>query len=170
VSFVCAPLLAGMLVAASTFTPTPTQANNGVVITIGAVLASNSGQEFDPRLVTMHRQFRTLFPYTSYRLVKQEQRRVMPGTKASFEIPGGRYLVVTPSGLTGERVSLRVMLLDGTRPVVDTLLTLRRHATFLVGGPRHQQGVLIISIGADTVPLGSDSGPVEPVAVPSTPQ
>jgi len=152
VSLSWAPVLLMLSVTAGAVTPTPTAAGSAVDIRIGAVLASNNGQEFDPRLVSLHRQLSVLFPYTSYRLVKQEKQRVRPGGKVGFDIPGGRYLLVISKGLKNGRVSLRVMLIAGTRPVVDTALTLRNHATFLVGGPRHKHGVLIISIGADTVP------------------
>ena len=154
-----APLLGAMTFAAFVGRAVPATAVESVEVRIGAVLASNSGEGFDPRLVSMQRQFHTLFPYTSYRLVKEERQRVLPGTKAAFDIPGGRYLLVIPSGMKNERVSLHIMLIEGTRPIVDTALTLRNHATFLVGGPRHQEGVLIISIGAEGSMSDSSSVP-----------
>jgi hypothetical protein len=122
---------------------------NAVEVRIGAVLASNSGQEFDPRLVAMHRQFNTLFPYSSYRLVKEAHQQVPWGGKVGFDIPGGRYVLVIPKEYKNDRLSMKVMLIEGSRPIVDTALSLRNHATFLVGGPRQAEGVLILSIGAD---------------------
>ena len=127
-------------------------AANAVEVRIGAVLASNSSQEFDARLAAMHRQFNTLFPYTSYRLVKEERQRVPWGTKVGFDIPGGRYVMVIPREYKNDRVSMKVMVIEGARPIVDTTVSLRNHATFLVGGPRQHEGVLILSIGADTLP------------------
>ena len=126
-------------------------AANAVEIRIGAVLASNSSQEFDARLASMHRQFNTLFPYTSYRLVKEERQRVPWGGKVAFDIPGGRYVLVIPREYKNDRVSMKVMVIEGSRPIVDTSVSLRNHATFLVGGPRQHEGVLILSIGADTL-------------------
>jgi hypothetical protein len=125
---------------------------NAVEIRIGAVLASNSGKEFDSRLASLHRQFTILFPYSSYRLVKEEHQQVPWGGKASFDIPGGRYVLVVPREYKNERVSMKIMVLEGARPIVDTVLSLRNHATFLIGGPRQPDGVLILSIGADTLP------------------
>lgn len=129
-----------------------TPAANAVEVRIGAVLASNSSQDFDARLASMHRQFNTLFPYTSYRLVKEERQRVPWGGKVGFDIPGGRYVMVIPREYKNDRVSMRVMVIEGARPIVDTAVSLRDHATFLVGGPRQHEGVLILSIGADTLP------------------
>ena len=125
---------------------------NAVEVRIGAVLASNSSQEFDARLASLHRQFDVLFPYTSYRLVKEERQRVPWGTKVGFDIPGGRYVMVVPREFKNDRVSMKVMVIEGSRPIVDTVVSLRNHATFLVGGPRQHEGVLILSIGADTIP------------------
>lgn len=132
-------------------TATKSPAPNAVEVRIGAVLASNSGKEFDARLASLHRQFNTLFPYSSYRLVKEERQKVPWGTRVGFDIPGGRYVLVIPKGYKNNRVSMKVMVIDGSRAIVDTALSLRNHGTFLVGGPRQRNGVLILSIGADAL-------------------
>jgi len=129
------------------------QVGSGAVeVRIGAVLASNSGNECDHRLASLHRQFNRLFAYTSYQLVKEERQRVAWGGKAGFEIPGGRYVVVTPRELKNDRISMKVVVIEGARPIVDTVLSLRNRGTFLVGGPRQSDGTLILAIGADTMP------------------
>lgn len=122
-----------------------------VEIRIGAVVASNSGRGFDPRLVSLHKQFDALFPYDSYQLLKEERHRVAWGTKAVFDIPGGQYVIVIPREYKNTRIAMKVIVIEGTRPIVDTSLSLRDHATLLVGGPRQTEGVLILSIGAGMV-------------------
>jgi hypothetical protein len=106
---------------------------------------------FDSRLASLRRQFKSLFPYSSYRLLKEERRRVDWRSEAEFDLPGGRYLLVIPREYKDGRVSLNLMLVQGTRPLVNTVLALRNHGTFLVGGPHHEDGVLIIAIGAGIV-------------------
>jgi hypothetical protein len=44
---------------------------------------------------------------------------------------------------------MKVMLLEGGRPLVDTSVALKNHGVLLLGGPKQQEGVLIISIGAN---------------------
>ena len=122
----------------------------GVTVTVGSVLATDGGQEFDSRLVAMKPQFDSLFRYSSYRLMKHERRALDWGQGASFDIPGGRYLVIAPKELRDSKVSMKVMLLEGGRPLIDTSVALRDHGVLLLGGPKQQEGVLIISIGADT--------------------
>jgi hypothetical protein len=104
-----------------------------------------------------------LFPYSSYRLI-QGERRVMPWKREErFLLPGGRYLVILPRGVQDDRLSLGVMLIQGSRPLVNTILTLKNRGVFLVGGPRYNDGVLIIAIGARTrqqaLPLQTSTGP-----------
>jgi hypothetical protein len=125
------------------------QESAGVEVRIRGVFASNTEQTFDQRLATLRQQFDTLFPYTSYRLIKEERRMVPWGRQAGFDLPGGRYLLVIPREYKDGRVSMKLMLVEGSKPLFDTVIGLRNQGTFLVGGPRHQDGVLIIAIGAD---------------------
>lgn len=146
--------VAGALLAIAVFnlsSPTaPVHAGGRVAVTIGSVLATDAGAEFDARLVAMKPQFESLFRYSSYRLMKQETRTVGWGEGASFDIPGGRYLVVTPHEFRDAKVAMKVMLLEGGRPLIDTSVALRNRGVLLLGGPKQQEGVLIISIGAET--------------------
>jgi hypothetical protein len=84
--------------------------------------------------------------------VKEERQQVRWGERVDFNIPGGRYVLVIPKEYKNDRVTMKVMVLEGARPIVDTAVSLRNHGTFLVAGPREQGGVLILSIGAQTVP------------------
>ncbi len=123
---------------------------DGVEVRIDTVLASNTGRNFDSALISLQQPFQSLFPYSSYRLIQGERRLIGWKREERFMLPGGRYLVVIPRGLQNDRVSLNVMLIHGTRPLVNTVLSLKNHGTFLVGGPHYKEGVLIIAIGAST--------------------
>lgn len=127
------------------------ESNSRVEVRIGAVMASQSGDVFDHRLASLRRSFDSLFQYSSYRLLREERRRVKWRREAGFHLPGGRYLVVIPREYKDGRVALHMMLLDGSRSLVNTSLSIRDHGTFLVGGPNYKDGVLIIAIGAGTV-------------------
>ena len=151
-TFVAACVAPAALLAQTEHAILNTQTAHALVeVRIGAVLASNSGTEFDHRLASMHRQFNRLFSYTSYQLVKEERQRVAWGTRASFEIPGGRYVVVIPREYKNDRVSMKVLVLEAARPIIDTVLSLRDRGMFLIGGPRQADGVLILAIGANMV-------------------
>lgn len=119
-----------------------------VEVRVGAVLASSSGQAFDHRLASLRRQFDSLLPYSSYRLIREERRRVGWQREAKFQLPGRRYLLVIPRDYKDGRVALNLMLVQGARTIMNTAVALRNNGTFLVGGPNHADGVLIIAISA----------------------
>lgn len=126
------------------FAPVP-----AVEVRVGCVLGTNSGQYMDPQLELISSQLRSLFPYRSYHLVKEEKQQVAWGARAGFDLPGGRYVLVIPRNYREGRITMKVMLIDGARPIVDTSLALRRNAHLLLGGPRQSNGVMILTIGAE---------------------
>lgn len=143
-------LLAGCLSAASALAEPLTTPPDGVEVRIDTVLASNAGTRFDPALKPLKQPFISLFPYSSYRLLQGEQRVAAWRREEQFMLPGERYLVIMPRGVHGDRVSLNVMLMQGSRPLVNTVLSLKNNGTFLVAGPRYGGGVLIFAIHART--------------------
>ncbi len=120
-----------------------------VELRVETVLATNSSQGFDNRLIDIRRQL-IPFRYSSYQLVQEERRRVGWGTQADFSLPGGRFLQVVPRGYDNERIALQVMLMEGAAPtpLMSTLLSIPNRGALFVGGRRHQDGMLIIRIGA----------------------
>ncbi|HXN85075.1 MAG TPA: hypothetical protein VN867_03340, partial [Candidatus Binataceae bacterium] len=49
----------------------------------------------------------------------------------------------------GDMIDMELVLFQGERPLMTTDLKLRNHGILIVGGPRYEQGMLIISIAAD---------------------
>ena len=153
-------MMAGAGVAETLSTP-----EEGVEVRIDTVLAGNSDKVFDPALRPLKQPFRGLFPFSSYRLVQAERRMATWRREEQFMLPGQRYLVIVPRGVQGDRVSLSLMLMQGSRPLVNTILSLKDNGTFLVAGPRYGGGVLIFAIRARTrsvvgpnLPLRASSG------------
>ncbi len=118
-----------------------------VQVKIGAILASNQSDEFDKRLAPLEKQLRPL-KYRSFRLLKEESQKVQRKGNATFDIPGGRSLVVTPQESGTQQLALRVHLQQGGKPLIDTTVRLNSGGNFLLGGPPHEGGDLVISITA----------------------
>jgi hypothetical protein len=137
--------------AAQTVPSSETQVK-AVQVRVGAIIASNSGTWLDHRVAAMHPRFHTLFPYSSYRLIGEKRQWVPWGRTVRLNISDNRYVLVVPRELKNSRVSLRVRLMDDNRAIVDTILSLKEQGTFLVGGAPQPDGVLILSIGASTLP------------------
>jgi hypothetical protein len=125
-------------------------AENGskpVQVKIGTILASNETDQFDARLKPMERQLKVM-KYRSYRLLKEDSQSVPWNDNATFEIPGGRSLAVSPQDSKDKQIALKVRLTEGAKPLLDTTVRLQGRGYFLLGGPPHEGGALVISISA----------------------
>ena len=118
-----------------------------VQVSIGTILASNQNDEFDTKLKGMETQLKVL-KYRSYRLLKNESQTVPWHGEKIFEIPGGRSLTVTPQEFQDNRISLKVRLTQGQQPVLDTTVKIPNKGNFILGGPPHEGGALVLSISA----------------------
>jgi hypothetical protein len=118
-----------------------------VQLKIGTILASNQSDEFDLRLKPMEKQLKVM-KYRSYRLLKEDSQSVPWNDNATFEIPGGRSLSISPQDSKDKQIALKVRLTEGAKPLLDTTVRLQNRRYFLLGGPPHEGGALVISISA----------------------
>lgn len=118
-----------------------------VRVTIGIILASNQNDEFDAKLKPMEKQLKVL-KYRSYRSLKNESQEVAWREKGVFQVPGGRSLTVAPQEIRRNRIALKVRLTEGQKPIIDTTVRIPNRGNFILGGPPHDGGVLVLSISA----------------------
>ena len=118
-----------------------------VHLTIRTILAGNKSDEFDPKLKAMEQQLKTL-KYRSYRSLKDDAQDVPWQETGSFEIPGGRSLTVAPQEFQKNRIALKVRLTEGEKPILDTTVRIPNKGNFILGGPPHEGGTLVLSISA----------------------
>jgi len=118
-----------------------------VQVTIRTILAGNKADEFDAKLKGMEQQLKAL-KYRSYRSLKDDSKVVSWQGTQSFDIPGGRTLTVTPQEFQDNRIAVKVRLTEGEKPVVDTTVKIPNKGNFILGGPAHEGGVLVLSISA----------------------
>ncbi len=123
-----------------------------ISVHVDSVVASDTNEGVDKRLASMGQRLHSLFSYTTYRLVSEKTAQTEIGNQLSFDLPGGRILHVQPREVVGDMISMELVLFQGERPLMTTDLKLRDRGTLIVGGPRYEQGMLIISIGAETAP------------------
>lgn len=116
---------------------------------VDSVVASDTNEGVDTRLASMGQRLHSLFSYTTFRLVRHQDGQTETGNMVSFDLPGGRILHVQPREVVGDMIAMELVLFQGSRPLMTTDLKLRDHGVLIVGGPRYEQGMLIISIGAD---------------------
>jgi hypothetical protein len=129
-------------------TPALAENQNRTTIQISTVLASNAGRTFDPRLASLKTELRQL-RFRSYNLVSSETRVLHGnGGQAGMELPHGRYLHITTREHTPDHLRLHILLNEDNRPVVNTYVKLEMGSVVMLGGPRDEEGTLVITIGS----------------------
>ncbi len=140
---------------------TQASAENRTTIQIQAVLASNEGRTFDARLASLKSELKQL-RFRSYNLVSAETRVLHGnGGQSGLELPGGRYLHVTTREHTPNHVRLHILLNEDNHPVVNTYVKLELGSVVLLGGPRDENGTLVITLGSRPWREGDDELPVQ---------
>jgi len=125
------------------------QPSQPVQIKIGTIQATNQAECLDAQLAKMKQQLEVV-KYRCYRLMREDTKKGAWQANTAFEIVGGRSLIVMPYEFRNNRISLKVRLLEGEKPIVDTTVRFPNKGNFLLGGPAHEGGVLILSISAST--------------------
>jgi hypothetical protein len=121
-----------------------------VTVHVDSVLAADTNEGIDSRLQKMGTRLQALFSYTTYRLVSHQDGQTECGKMIAFTLPGGRILHVQPRAVDHDMIAMELVLFQGPRPLMTTDLKLRNNGILIIGGPRYEQGMLIISIGAST--------------------
>jgi len=58
-------------------------------------------------------------------------------------------MIVWPQDFRNQQVALKVRLQGGQKPLLDTTIRLPNKGNFILGGPPHDGGVLVLSISAN---------------------
>jgi hypothetical protein len=132
-----------------------------VYVYIDSVMAADTNEGTDPRLAPMGKKLQGLFGFSTYSLIGHDEGQTNCGKMIAFTLPGGKILHVQPRAIDGDMIAMEIVLFDGTRPMMTTDLKLKNNGTLIVGGPRYEQGMMIISIGASTggMPMQAQSTP-----------
>jgi hypothetical protein len=121
-----------------------------VMVEVTMVKAKPNGSS-DPSLRRWRSTLRRLAGYRAYRVVDTQQRGCNWSRRQAFQLPGGRVLYVTPRGLRGERVLMRVRLLEGTNEIVKTDVQVGDDGPMFMGmdpSGRTTNGTLMIMLTA----------------------
>jgi hypothetical protein len=119
-----------------------------VTVDVGAVYASNEGSSIDPALRHIRGKLRSMFNYTSYKMVDRKSRTLAVGEAGDFDLPGARSMRVSPLPSPGNKVRLSIRIEEAGKNLLTTNLGLPRGGMVLVGGPSYEAGVLILIIAA----------------------
>ena len=112
------------------------------------IQASNVGSTIDPSLRDVHDQLGSLFSFTSYRLLRDEQ--ISLAEKRPVEISAHQGIGLEISLVSKQRdvAELRIKIKrDGTE-ILNTQVRLSPGRTVVIGGPKHSDGTIILAFSA----------------------
>ncbi len=111
------------------------------------VRASSIGHEVDPSLKDLHNELKTLFSFTSYRLLREENLTLSLNQPVSITAREGRILwEATLVGLHRGVGEVKIRVLREGKETLNTQVRLFPGRTVLVGGPRVRDGVIIYAL------------------------
>jgi len=147
-------------------------AGRPIAVHIDSVLAADTNKGFDTRLAPMSHRLKKLFRYSTYRLESHQEAITECGHMIGFSLPGGLILHVEPRRIEGDMIEMGVSLFQGEHPMMTTDFHLMNRGVLMLGGPRYEQGTLIISIAAEAMPLHPpfafpNASPLPPHAEPN---
>ena len=124
------------------------RATGKVDVSVRTVLASQGSPFIDPELSGLVEELRSLFRYSSYRLLSKDRLSLNTRETGMVSLPGQRVLKVTPTSVQGKRVELQLVILKKDKQIFETVVQLLKNGSIIVGGPKHQDGSLLFNISA----------------------
>jgi hypothetical protein len=118
-----------------------------VEISIRVVHATSAHSRIDPRLQNLTKYLSHL-KYTGYELLQTHTAELGESGKQTFTIEGGFKVTIELLAKEDSRVRMRVVMARGSDKLLDTTLSVNRNGTFIVAGPKHQGGILVLPLTA----------------------
>lgn len=113
------------------------------------IRASNVGQGVDPSLKELHNELKTLFNFTSYRLLRDENLNLSLNQPISISAREGKIIMeITLVGLRRNVAELRIRVNREGTEKLNTQVRLSPGRTVLIGGPKVRDGVIIYAFYA----------------------
>lgn len=123
-------------------------AENRIHVVVKTIQASEEGTHVDSRLSSLIEELKSVFRYSSYRLLGEDEMTLKKGETGEAALPGDRILRVTPKGTANDRIELGLRIAKGKKEIFQTVVQLLNQGSITVGGPRHETGTLLFRISA----------------------
>jgi hypothetical protein len=111
-----------------------------------AIRASNVGQSIDPTLKDVYTELRSLFSFTSYRLLRENSFNLSLNQPVSISPRPELFSELTLVGHHETLVELRVKVVRKGREILNTQVRLSPGRIVLIGGPKLREGVIIYAL------------------------
>ena len=124
----------------------PALAENLVLTDVKVIHASTGSKHVDPSLKKIIPKLKSVFKYTSYRLLKNQRFNLHFNQKGHVNLPGKRALVVIPTDMDGKRIRYQITIRKNNHQIFQTRVLLKNNSSITIGGPQFNNGYLLFNI------------------------
>lgn len=124
----------------------PLQASAGILTDVKVVHAATGSPYIDPGLAEIIPELKSVFKYTSYRLLKEQRLNLNFKQKGRVSLPGERTLIIIPSAMEGKRIRYQIDIRKNKQSIFQTQVLLKNNSSITIGGPQFNNGVLLLNI------------------------
>lgn len=117
-------------------------------LSVKTILASQKPGQSDPNLRSFTKDMKDVFGYSSYKLLSRDNLKLNQDNSGRISLPGNRSMKITSKGISGGRVTLQVEMFRDNKQIFQTVVRLLNDSEVTVGGPKHEDGNLLINIFA----------------------
>lgn len=124
----------------------PAVAADKIFTHVKVIHASTASDHIDPQLKDISDELKSVFKYTSYRMLSGEKMNLGFNEKGSVSLPGKHTLVVSPTDMQKKRIRYQINIYKNKKSIFNTQVLLRNNHSITIGGPQYKKGVLILNI------------------------
>ncbi len=120
----------------------------GQVLTDVKVIHASLGEteQLDSSLKNIIHELKSVFKYTSYRLLKDQRFNLNFNQEGLVNLPGNRTLLILPSDMDGKRIRYQINIFKNNHSIFQTQVMLKNNSSITIGGPELDNGALLINI------------------------
>ncbi|MCK5684583.1 hypothetical protein KAJ27_10690 [bacterium] len=128
------------------FSTQPAFGKNQVSTNVKVIHASTGANYLDPGLKNIISELRSVFKYTSYRLLKEKRLNLQFNKKGNINLPGKRTMVITALNTKNKRIQYQIDIFKNKQVVFQTKILLKNNSSITIGGPKFKKGYLLFNI------------------------
>lgn len=130
--------------------PQTAAADATIQVRIKTILASHGEQAAGIKAFAdgVFNELQSVFKYASYKEIDKSQMDLATGQTKEASLPGKRFLKVTSNGVQNNRAKLLLQLMQNNKRLFQTAIELQNNGSLIVGGPTHQDGVLMFKVSS----------------------
>lgn len=124
----------------------PVWAEAQVLTDIKVIHATIGPEQFDSRLKPILHELKSVFKYTSYKLLKEQRVDLHFNQEGRVSLPGNKTLLILPSDADGKRIRYQINIQKNSHSIFQTQVLLKNSSSITIGGPELDSGALLINI------------------------